>query len=316
MPPPPPPEICDESANEKCESVYSDAVDEVEKSAPKYKEIPIVDKPKHVVVDCVCGKAKISIELNAETPSAVLEKLKKLKDAVPEYLDVLPDSKDDVILVKGDILSEDNNESKIEMEMEKSGDEKEQNEKEEEKSIEENFDTNENENLKIVDRVEPLEEHAEPFYVDDDDENPLNCCHVWGSGWRQFTSVIPGIVLLLASGFYHVYTIYELDASIGRSVLRQRIHMNGGYYYHNERTTDFNFVGHGDSIGNAYRLLSAISFYAGAIVGNLLGAPLNKSLKKRHIYVSKHHTFRWSNIRRFFHHSLLFTVYCGCFASD
>lgn len=53
-----------------------------------------------------------------------------------------------------------------------------------------------------------------PKAYDSDIENKefeLNFCQLWGKNWRQFTSVLPGLLLLLTIGMHDVFTIYECD---------------------------------------------------------------------------------------------------------
>lgn len=41
------------------------------------------------------------------------------------------------------------------------------------------------------------------------EEIEANCWQVWSRNWRQFTSVLPGLILLLTIGMYNVSNIYE-----------------------------------------------------------------------------------------------------------
>lgn len=66
----------------------------------------------------------------------------------------------------------------------------------------------------FVDAIEkPIEfkESSVSFPNEFDDEHELNGCQMWGNNWRQFTSALPGILLLFTIGLHHVFTVYELD---------------------------------------------------------------------------------------------------------
>lgn len=120
---------------------------------------------------------------------------------------------------------------------------------------------------------------------DDEDESVLNCCHDWGNGWRQFMSVMPGIMLLFSSGFHYVYSVYELDALTREPIIYQKVPENVSNY--TSTINEYPLPEPSDECPlMEYRGYSVVVFYVAAAVGHWIGAPLNRALKKRHIYVS------------------------------
>lgn len=140
-----------------------------------------------------------------------------------------------------------------------------------------------------------------------DDENDLNGCQMWGNNWRQFTSVLPGIVLLLTIGLHQVFTVYELDyftidkpghiratfsdrsafdpvditfSSEFRSSYYARLYI----YVPNADAGNYSTTQ--STIKNPKSTAVVMTWYLGAIVGSLLGASLLRTMKKRSIYVS------------------------------
>lgn len=141
------------------------------------------------------------------------------------------------------------------------------------------------------------------------DEFELNVCHFWGTNWRQFTSVLPGLLLLFTFGFNAVFTIYEinrlnsLSEDISATPKYNAADRGNGY---SERSFDDGFGGYrsSGSSRNDYELnedkpkLSLLStcivimmWFVGAIVGNMLGASFVHKFKKRTIYVSSRRHF-------------------------
>lgn len=114
-----------------------------------------------------------------------------------------------------------------------------------------------------------------------DDEHEINGCLFWGNNWRQFTSVLPGILLLLTIGLHNVFTLYELDyfaiAETGR--------FKGTY----KDRSAFDLIrtdGVDSPAKHRKSMIIVLIWYLGAILGSLLGAVLVRNMKMRSIYVS------------------------------
>lgn len=148
------------------------------------------------------------------------------------------------------------------------------------------------------------------------DESELNVCQFWGNNWRQFTSVLPGLLLLLTLGAHNVFTIYELDhfkiegaqplLTATRNFYTNRnssssydsspYHSNYNSYRYNYYTTrryeGYEYGSYSDEGGNRSpkgdlkSFLVIVMWFVGAIVGNVFGAAFVRNLKKRTIYVS------------------------------
>lgn len=161
----------------------------------------------------------------------------------------------------------------------------------------------------------------------------LNFFQFWGRNWRQFTSVLPGLVLLITFGFNAVFTIYELnklnslseDISApqkyydskngndinypGRSVSTTSIYRNHDYYgttarydsYRGYRSSGSTHDDYGRTEGKPKLSLLGvyivvIMWFIGAIIGNMLGASWIRKLKKRTNYVSFRRDFSFLGI--------------------
>lgn len=151
------------------------------------------------------------------------------------------------------------------------------------------------------------------------DEIEMNVWQLWGNNWRQFTSVLPGLLLLLTAGVHIVFTIYELDHFSSSHSLRPFLctkkdydYGGNGYstygryecavsqyrsnrypspscnYNHNDVTGLSNR--NDDHITDGYftSFIVIMMWFVGAIVGNISGAALIRKLEKRTIYVSFH----------------------------
>lgn len=153
------------------------------------------------------------------------------------------------------------------------------------------------------------------------DEYDLNICQLCGNNWRQFTSVLPGLLLLLTLGAHNVFTIYELDhfnlfgGADPLLTATKNFNTNGisrfsydsspppyhnnynSFRYNNSRHNDYSTRGyeygsHSDDTanrspkGDLKSFLVIVMWFVGAIVGNVCGAVFLRSLKKRTIYVS------------------------------
>lgn len=134
-----------------------------------------------------------------------------------------------------------------------------------------------------------------------DDEHELNGCQMWGNNWRQFTSVLPGILLLFTIGLHHVFTVYELDYFTTEKPGQLKATFSDrsafdpvGTYFSSggfSRDSDADGALENDSINQSATRKSkstevVMVWYLGAIAGGLLGASLIRNLKKRSIYVS------------------------------
>lgn len=174
-----------------------------------------------------------------------------------------------------------------------------------------------------------IEWKREPRYppkeLELDDEHELNACLLWGHNWRQFTSVLPGILLLFTIGLHNVFTVYELDyfTTAAPPHLRgsfkdrsafdpvptalSRNNSYGEYAYDDVSPgsySDFDF-----STKNRRSTLVVLMWYLGAILGSMLCAVLIRKMKKRSLYVN----ICWVlvQLRRSFPFFISFTVF-GC----
>lgn len=130
-----------------------------------------------------------------------------------------------------------------------------------------------------------------------DDEHELNGCQLWGNNWRQFTSILPGILLLFTIGLHHVFTVYELDYF----TTDHPGHLKGTFADRSAfdaiETSDSrsDIYGSNAAPGNNSDIQSTMKnpkstavvmmWYLGAILGGLFGAVLVRNMKKRSIYV-------------------------------
>lgn len=122
-----------------------------------------------------------------------------------------------------------------------------------------------------------------------DDEHELNGCQLWGNNWRQFTSVLPGILLLFTIGLHNVFSVYELDyfttdspaQLICSSTNRSAFDPVGEY-----GTSSEDYLIGQQPTQHSKSTTVVMMWYLGAIVGGLLAAALLTNMKKRSIYVS------------------------------
>lgn len=113
-----------------------------------------------------------------------------------------------------------------------------------------------------------------------DDEYELNGCLLWGKNWRQFTSVLPGILLLFTIGLHNVFTVYELDYFTTDS------HGQLGGTFDDRLAFDPMEIHESNLIQKRKSTIVIMMWHLGAIIGSLFGASLVRNMKKRSIYVS------------------------------
>lgn len=132
------------------------------------------------------------------------------------------------------------------------------------------------------------------------DDSDLNVCQLWGNNWRQFTSVLPGLLLLLSLGMHNVFTIHELDhfrVGFPSRIASPLLDVTKKNHEHTDHSSPYGFsYGPGYQPAPSYqyrtdeskdRIFVIIAmWFVGAIVGNMLGAVFVRSMKKRTIYVS------------------------------
>lgn len=125
---------------------------------------------------------------------------------------------------------------------------------------------------------------------DHDAEHDINGCMLWGNNWRQFTSVLPGILLFLTGAFQNVFMITELNQFTielsGSEIVPETTNSTDAY----DGITNLTLFTTADVYEPAAtfsnQLILTSLWYAGAIIGCLCAAILVRKLKKRSIYVS------------------------------
>lgn len=120
-------------------------------------------------------------------------------------------------------------------------------------------------------------EHPVPAIRDDHDadhdaEHDINGCLLWGNNWRQFTSVLPGISLLLAVAVQNAFVNTELNQL--NIVLSD--------------SNDSNDYDDGTNTRSIFsnQMILLLLWNGGSIFGCLCAAVLVRKLRKRSIYVS------------------------------
>lgn len=110
------------------------------------------------------------------------------------------------------------------------------------------------------------------------DEFSWSCLNLWENHWIQFASIFPAIVFMMLSGIQQLSTLATLiDAS---STIYFK---DSGYrsYYDYEENVEFT-----PKPLFSRQVAIVIVWPITAIIGNLFGGMLNRSVKKRSIYVS------------------------------
>lgn len=127
------------------------------------------------------------------------------------------------------------------------------------------------------------------------EEFELSFCRFWRKKWRQFTSILPGLLLLFPLGAHNAFTIYELDhfnepISNGMKPLLYitQIYKNESVYWpfnHNAsyRYVDYDLV---PPLYNYQSLYVILIWFIGAIAGSMIATAFVRHIKKRTIYVS------------------------------
>lgn len=134
--------------------------------------------------------------------------------------------------------------------------------------------------LEALTSFEPLEKNDEPEFRT--------------NNWRLFTSILPGLLLLLTIGAHTAFTIYELDhlskyTRQGALLdLTRYVSFRNGFFPQvdsNSTYEDADESTYGPN-NNPNSLLVIVMWFVGAIIGNILGATFLNNMKKRTIYVS------------------------------
>lgn len=142
-----------------------------------------------------------------------------------------------------------------------------------------------------------------------DDEYELNGCLLWGNNWRQFTSVLPGLLLLFTIGLHNVFTVYELDYFTTDSHSQLKGTFDDRSAFDPKETHESNLI------KNRKSTIVVMMWHLGAIIGSLFVASLVRNLKKRSIYVSDRDIYVPSTIFIVFSFSFsvfgrIFTKHC------
>lgn len=145
-----------------------------------------------------------------------------------------------------------------------------------------------------------------------DDEHDINGCLLWGNNWRQFTSVLPGILLLFAVGFHNVFTVYEVDRLSASMDLVKTFKSKHEPNQHH-LLDDIYVLTQSSSELTDSRLY--LWWYGGAVIGGLFAAVFVRYLRKRTIYVSEFNLFVNGLTAIFMFIVLLFSVFRSDFTS-
>lgn len=130
------------------------------------------------------------------------------------------------------------------------------------------------------------------------EEFELNFCQFCGKKWRQFTSILPGLLLLFPLGAHNAFTIYELDhfnepISNGLKPLLYitQIYKNESAYWPFNHNASYRYVDY-DLVPPLYNYQSMyviLIWFIGAIIGSMFAMTFIRHMKKRKIYVSFDH---------------------------
>lgn len=124
-----------------------------------------------------------------------------------------------------------------------------------------------------------------------DEKDDRSTCQLLRNKWRQFASILPGLMLLVSIGMHNVFVIYELDQFelwpkllyASRSLFATNLEPSSCDSYDR-------FFSKEELSKNQRSLIVILMWFVGAIIGSLFGAIFVRYCKKRTIYVSFFHS--------------------------